>query len=533
MNKALQPKYKNQLLLILIFLLGFALRLYHINALDIWRDESFSIKVASHPLHKILDITINDMHPPLHLILLHFWMKAFGSSAFSVRMLSLIFGMLTIYFTYLLSTLVFSNPTYRLLTILFVSLNPLLIIYSQETRCYSMFTTFTVAAIYFACKMNSKARLITYFYFILFSILGLYTHNHSTMALVGITIAILISILYTTFRRTKPSLILRNSDFKRAAVSIVCISLCYLPWLSVIAQQYAKMESQGFWLQFHPIRDVIDTYGCFFTSNLYSGSFTVLNWFAYNFIRIFAIWLSIGGIILEFGNSTRYSPKLSWLVLLMLGTVFLISFKTPLYYIRYLIFAVPILLTLLSYGIRDFLTRLGRKPAIIITAMFIISNLVFYFTNVAENTYKAKHQKAIRFIEYAPATDIILHPHACTYHSFNYYSDLPNYIYDPNRNLPHFEGLAYLSDEDYYDGSLAKFTRIWTLNLWNDEGFEKALRTNGFVEAKSGYFEAGLFLKLMVKKKLLKSPPQYKIITPVSKKSGKIDQVYLVLLFWL
>jgi uncharacterized membrane protein len=524
MNKALRSKYKNQFLLVLIFLLGFALRLYHINALDIWRDESFSIKVASHPLHMILDITINDMHPPLHLIFLHFWMKAFGSSAFSVRMLSLIFGMLTIYFTYLLSTLVFSNPTYRLLAILFVSLNPLLIIYSQEARCYSMLTTFIVAAIYFACRMNSKARLNTYFYFVLFSILGLYTHNHSTMALAGITIAILIGILYPASNRIKLGLVLRNSDFKRAAVSLVCISLCYLPWLSVIAQQYAKMESHGFWLQFHPIRDVIDTYGCFFTSNLYSGSFTVPDWFAYNFIRIFAIWLSIGGIILEFGKSTRYSPKLSWLVLLMLGIVFLISFKTPLYYIRYLIFVVPVLLTLLSCGIRDFLTFLGRKPAIILTAMFITSNLVFYFTNIAENTYKAKHQKAIRYIEYEPATDIILHPHACTYHSFNYYSDLPNYIYDPNRTLAHFEGLAYLSDEDYYDGNLAKFSRIWTLNLWNDEGFEKTLSTHGFVEAESEYFGAGLFVKLMVKKKpKMNSTPQNKIITPVSGKSGDKD----------
>ena len=282
------------------------------------------------------------------------------------------------------------------------------------------------------------------------------------------------------------------------------------------------MESKGFWLQFDPIRDVIDTYGLFFTSNLYNSSFTVLNWFAYNFIRIFAIWLSIGGIILEFGNSTKYSPKLSWLVLLMLGTVFLISFKTPLYYIRYLIFVVPILLTLLSYGIRDFLTFFGRKPAIILTAIFITSNLVFYLTNIAQNTYKVEHQKTIRSIEYEPATDIILHPHACTYHSFIYYSDLPSYIYDPNRNLPHFEGLAYISDEDYYDGSLAKYTRIWTLNLWHDDGFEKDLSTNGFVEVKAEHFGGGLFLKLMVKKQM-KSTPQNKIITPASRKSGNRD----------
>jgi len=502
MNKAPLTKYKYQLLLILIFLLGFSVRLYHIDALDIWRDESFSINVATKPLHMILDITIDDMHPPLHLILLHFWMKAFGSGAFSVRMLSLIFGMMTIYLSYLLSTLVFSRHAYRLLTTLFVSLNPLLIIYSQETRPYSMFATFTVAVIYFACRMNNKARLDIYLYFILFSILGLYTHNLFTIVLANIVIANLMGILYQVLHRKKLSPVFRQRNFKRTAVSIVCILLCYLPWLVVTIQQYAKMENEGFWLQFHPFRDLIDTYGWFFTSHQYNRSFTVLNWLAYNFIRIFAIWLSIGGIIIEFGNSTSYSPKLSWLVILMLGTVFLISFKTPLYYIRYLIFVVPILLTLLSYGIRDFLALFGRKLAIIMTVVFIISNLVFYFTNVTQTTYKAEYQKAIRAIRYEPATDIILHPHACSYHSFNYYSDLPNYIYDPNRNIAHFEGLANISDEDYYDGNLDKYTRIWTMHLWKDEGFERNLNKHGFVEVEVEYFEGGLLLKLMAKKKL-------------------------------
>lgn len=521
-NRVFRPKYKYQLLLILIFLLGFAIRLYHIDALDIWRDEAFSINVASLPLHMVLDITINDIHPPLHSFSLHFWMKAFGSSAFSVRMLSLIFGMLTIYFTYLLSTLVFSKPTYRLLTTLFVSINPLLIVYSQEARNYSMLATFTVAAIYFACRMNSKTRLTTYFYFILFSILGLYTHYLFTTILASIMIATLIGILYPTSHRIKLSLALRKSDFKRAAVSIVCISLCYLPWFVVMVQHYIKLESGDFWVQFDPFKDLISTYGWFFTSHKYNRSFTVLNWLAYNFIRLFGIWLSIGGIILELGNNTKYSPKLSWLVLLMLGTVFLISFKTPLFYIRYLIFVVPILLILMSYGIRDFLTLLGRKPAIVLTVAFITSNLVFYLTNIAQNTFKAEYRKAIKSIEYEPATDIILHPHACSYHSFNYYSDIPNYIYDPNRNIAPYEGLAYISDEDYYDGDLAKFTRLWTIHLWRDEGFEKNLSTQGFVEVEAEYFLGGLFLKLMAKKQV-KSTPQNKIITPANRKSRNGD----------
>ncbi len=319
-------------------------------------------------------------------------------------------------------------------------------------------------------------------------------------------IAILIGILYPTSHRTKLSLVFRHGDFKRAAVSYICISICYLPWLAIISKQYTRMGTEGFWLQFDPIKDVIDTYGWFFTSRSYNRSFTLLNRFAYSFIRIFAIWLSIGGIILELANSTKYSPKLSWLVLLMLGTVFLISLKSPIYFVRYLIFVVPILLTLLSYGIRSFLTLFGKKSATVLTAMFIISNLVFYLTNIAQNTHKAEYQKALRTIEFDAATDIILHPHAVTYHSFNYYSKLPNYIYDPNRKIAYFEGLAYISEQDYYDGHLDKFMRIWTLNLWNDDNFERKLGTYGFEEVETKHFGNGLFVKLWAKKQTKPTP---------------------------
>ncbi|MBW7989255.1 MAG: hypothetical protein FVQ84_04455 [Planctomycetes bacterium] len=502
MNRVLRPKCKCQLLLILIFILGFALRLYHIDFQDIWRDEAASINAALQPAQMIVDISINDTNPPLHQLLLNLWMKVFGKSAISVRMLSLTFGMLTIYFTYLLSTLIFSNATYRLLTALFASINPLLIVYSQEARAYSMLVTFAVATIYFACRMNRNARLDVYLYFILFSLLGLYTHNIFTVVMAAIMIALFIGILYSALHHKKNGLAFQHCDFKYAALSYICISICYLPWFIIMVQQYGKVVSSDFWLPFHPIKGLIENYGWFFTSRHYNSSLTVLDWFAYGFIRLFAIWLSIGGIILELGNSTRSLLKLSLLVLLMLGIVFLISFKTPFYYVRYMIFVVPILLTLLSYGIRDFLTLFGRKSAIILTAIFITSNLVFYLNNIAQNAFKAEYQKALKYIEFDPATDIILHPHASTFHSFKYYSDFPSYIYNPNRDIPYYEGLAYISGGDYYDGHLAKYMRLWIMNLGKDGRFERDLTRHGFIKVKKKHFGRRLFVDLW----LLKQP---------------------------
>ncbi|MBI2641658.1 glycosyltransferase family 39 protein [Candidatus Roizmanbacteria bacterium] len=68
---------------------------------DLWRDEAFSFLLAKKNIFEIIILSAKDYTPPLHAILLHFWVKLFGTSEISLRIPSLLFYWATIYVSYL------------------------------------------------------------------------------------------------------------------------------------------------------------------------------------------------------------------------------------------------------------------------------------------------------------------------------------------------------------------------------------------------------------------------------------------------
>lgn len=126
-----------QLLLTPILLLAFALRLHRIGERAVWWDEGWSVWVARQPLASILYQTGHDVHPPLYFWLLHLWRAASGDSEFGLRMLSAVFGTLTIAAIYLLGRAI-GGRNVGLLAALFLALSRFHIVWSQEIRMYAL-----------------------------------------------------------------------------------------------------------------------------------------------------------------------------------------------------------------------------------------------------------------------------------------------------------------------------------------------------------------------------------------------------------
>ena len=87
-------------LAVLVSLLGFGLRVYHLGSQSLWADEAKSVVVSSWPLLSILAEQASHEHPPLHYLLLHTLMPLAGRSEFAVRYVSLFFGVLLVGFAY-------------------------------------------------------------------------------------------------------------------------------------------------------------------------------------------------------------------------------------------------------------------------------------------------------------------------------------------------------------------------------------------------------------------------------------------------
>src|ERR1035441_7805395 len=61
-----------------------------------WLDEALTVNIARQPLHLIPGLLRHDGAPPLYYVLLHFWMKLFGTGDLGARSLSGVLGVLTL-----------------------------------------------------------------------------------------------------------------------------------------------------------------------------------------------------------------------------------------------------------------------------------------------------------------------------------------------------------------------------------------------------------------------------------------------------
>src|SRR5947209_1114710 len=95
---------RDRFILLMIVLLGAAIRLFHLNAQSVWFDEAYSIANSVRPLPELIDELARDLgHPPLHYFVLHYWFQIAGFGAMQARLLTAIFGVVSIPLLYLLA----------------------------------------------------------------------------------------------------------------------------------------------------------------------------------------------------------------------------------------------------------------------------------------------------------------------------------------------------------------------------------------------------------------------------------------------
>lgn len=142
-------------MIFLILFLSFLIRLIGINQ-SLWLDEAVSANVAKLPIGEIINqFLIKDFHPPLFYWFLNWWAKIFGSNVVVLRLSSVLFSLVIIYFVYLIGRKI-KNKKIGILAALFLAINPLFVYYSQELRMYSMATMWLIIGFYFFIKIKNK-----------------------------------------------------------------------------------------------------------------------------------------------------------------------------------------------------------------------------------------------------------------------------------------------------------------------------------------------------------------------------------------
>jgi uncharacterized membrane protein len=120
-----------------IFVLAFALRLFHITGNGLWLDEGYSVWLASKDAPDIVATAVSSEDEPLYYLVLHYWMRLVGRSELALRLLSAVCGVLTVGAAYGLGR-VLAGPRVGLLAALLQAISPLDVWYAQEVGRFAL-----------------------------------------------------------------------------------------------------------------------------------------------------------------------------------------------------------------------------------------------------------------------------------------------------------------------------------------------------------------------------------------------------------
>src|SRR3989338_1762189 len=249
------------IILIMILVLGSFLRVYRIDSESFWIDEAATAYTTQQkPFEIVVDIYKTLEHapqynnkelgnggggiPPFYLLVANYWTKLFGLSEFKLRLLSALFGVLSIYMIFLVGKILFD---YRigLISAFVLSINYIHIHYSQEARSYSLLVFLTLMTAYFLLNALKTNKKYNWFVYIISSIMLIYTHYFGFFMLF---FEYLFLIIY--FKKYKKYL-------NWIILSVGCTFIFYIPWIDVLYRLVKGSEYLSLYLGKSIIWDAI------------------------------------------------------------------------------------------------------------------------------------------------------------------------------------------------------------------------------------------------------------------------------------
>lgn len=180
---------------------------------SLYVDEAVTLYITQRPIAEIVPfmVQIHEVHPPLYFWLVNLWLGLWNPISFILRdqlawlrFSSVIFGALSVYWTFLLGVKLFNRRT-ALTASLFVALSSFHTYYCQELRMYPLILFLMLASFYFFLELMKKPGFKPAAGYVLSSGLALLTHYYAfyMFAIEFVFLAMLVSILLQKIRANK------------------------------------------------------------------------------------------------------------------------------------------------------------------------------------------------------------------------------------------------------------------------------------------------------------------------------------------
>ncbi len=333
-------------------ILNLLVKFYYLPQESIYGDEGYSIFHAQKSLGELTDVFLHDQNPPLHIILLHFWMEVFGVSDVSAKSLSVILSVLCSIVLFAFAKKYLNRPTTIVVSVLFLLSNPQLF-YSHEIRTYALVQFLCISSFYFYFRLLESPDKKGLVMLTSINLLLLFSHYLT----VFIFIIQFISI-WMFFKQNKKS-------FWYYIISQILVLLLFSPWLNVL---FANLPKNGsFWLA--------------------APTFSELKWFVFMLNGSAWLFLIFSTIILSsllmVGLNRRFrfykaefNVKYYFIFLLLyilpIALDFWVAQYTPVFLGRYFLYSTLGLFLLIGYIIANLNTSVTIRALILIPVLYCL-----------------------------------------------------------------------------------------------------------------------------------------------------------------
>jgi len=386
------------IILAVIILAGFFLRFYELGEESIWLDEAYTLQSAAKQDFTSLISSVDriETNPPFYFMMLHFWVKFFSASEFSIRFLSLLFSVFSIMLIYIIGKEIF-NSGVGLLSSLMLASSMLHVLYSQEARGYSLFIFLILASFVFFIKLIRENKLKYYIPYAILTLLVIYT------SYLGFLVVFFQNLAFLFFNK---------EHIKKWFGFQFLIGILYLPWLYYFIRDLFKVQTNL----------------AFIALTKYSFPPMLAN----SLLLIFLLPAIVAVVVLlilfyklkKFDIKLLKKIKFRENLFILFFIIFYIALffvmprlTTSIFYTRHYLFMTPFFYLFLAKGITMLRKKNIRAVMVIIILLLNIYSVFHYY-----NASKEQWRDVVYFVEEtSKENEIILLDNADCRYVFDYY----------------------------------------------------------------------------------------------------------------
>lgn len=229
-------------------------RLYRLDGLNYWFDESFTLKMSTFEFREMVVRCRADAHPPFFFLSLKWWIAIFGDAPWTTRFFSVLWSVAAVLATY---GFIYeacqqggeaeAHPRRAIFAAtvgaLCMALSPLQITWAQQVRMYCAVSFFAVISTWFLWRAFQKPeRTGRWMAYALAELLGIYTHITLTFVFMAHMLGALLIVLQSRRRSA-----LDKTTLKGLLSSGGLIALFSVPWMLIVRLQHQRVQTD-FWI---------------------------------------------------------------------------------------------------------------------------------------------------------------------------------------------------------------------------------------------------------------------------------------------